>query len=425
VPATVTPILPVTGQSPSTIYVAGDVLAAAALDAALASYGATLAGAQVTFCNASTCTTVTWAATSSTGGGVSVNAGSSSTDYTLGILGDTFTNRFVLRVRFGVPPLVSVAINCAPASALFDTNLAPKAAGSSTGRTFVVQSLSGGGGVKALYSHKARIGGDSNEDQYACLAILFETPLVNGRMEFSADTDRLAAGSTLEFDSGTISGYLSAAGPLGDFRAVGTYAYVARASAAGPLGLAGVRGFHDFSAQVADLAPRYSLKLTTPDGTVTIPISSWQAALKTGGNNQVQAVVPACAPYVAQIAAATLFEVYRVGSYQGGEIAYQMASAPPGQVRFSQSPTSQVAFISGFSPAFADAGLPDSLDRTLADVRSVFVEPSGTRLRCAVDWLLRPGMRAVYGDVTFDVGAVTYFVADGDQYMDVRQVAAG
>jgi hypothetical protein len=102
-----------------------------------------------------------------------------------------------------------------------------------------------------------------------------------------------------------------------------------------------------------------------------------------------------------------------------------MASAVPNFVQLAQGPNRYTALMSGYSVAFAaDAGLPESLNRRLLDVRSVFVEPSGMRIRCAVDWLLRPGMRAVHGAVTFDVGTISYYVADGDQYMDVKEAEA-
>jgi hypothetical protein len=197
------------------------------------------------------------------------------------------------------------------------------------------------------------------------------------------------------------------------------------ASALGPLGAQRIRGFHDFSAQVGDLPPRYVMDLTTPGGDVRVPIGSWQATLQTDGQCYVQCVIPACDPYLTAINAATAFTIYRTGSLPGVEISYQMASATPEFVQLAQGPNRYTTLMSGYSVAFAaDAGLPSTLNRPLLDVRSVFDEPSGLRIRCAIDWLLRPGMRAVHSAITFDVGSIGYYVADGDQYMDVKEAEA-
>lgn len=415
-PVTVTPVLPVTGQSPQVIYTAGDVLAAAALDTGSLN-GAGMAGITFTVVRSSgSVTTYTWANLGGTTGGYVDNA-----DLTFGLTGDTFTNRWIL-VNKKSDQIVSVAINGVPGRVCFDTDLSPKATGSSSGKSLVIN-VGSGFNPKAVYSHKVRIGGESNEDQYACLSLLFETPITNaGRVEFSADTDKLASGSDFDYDAGTVSGYVSAPGPLGAPALVGFYSYVGAISCPSPLGAARLRAFHDFSAQVADVSPRYVMDLSTPSGEVRAPISSWQATLQTDGQCYVQCVIPACEPYLAAINAATAFTIYRAGSLPGIEISYQMASAVPNFVQLAQGPSRYTANMSGYSAAFAaDAGLPASLDRPLLAVRSVFVEPSGMRVRCAVDWLLRPGMRAVHGAVTFDVGSIGYYVADGDQYMDVQE----
>ena len=220
-------------------------------------------------------------------------------------------------------------------------------------------------------------------------------------------------------------GSVAAASPLGAARVTASFPVVALCAAASPLGAALAKAFHDFSALLGDTVTRYVMDLTTPGGLVRVPISSWQATLRTGGSNYVQCVVPAVAEWVASINAATAFEITRTATPAGGAaIEYQMASAPLEQIQLSQGPTNYTAVLSGYSPAFAEDEAPDAAyDRHLAGVRSVNSGSTGIRVRCAIDWLLRPAQRAYLPDgSSFIVGYVNYYQPQGnDSYMDAGE----
>jgi len=197
------------------------------------------------------------------------------------------------------------------------------------------------------------------------------------------------------------------------------------AAAPSPLDTAYALAYHDFTGQLGDAVTRYVMDLTTPGGLVRVPISSWQATLRTGASNYVQCVVPAVADWVASINAATAFTITRTATPAGGAaIEYEMAAAPLEQIQLSQGPTNYTAVLSGYSPAFAEDEAPDAAyDRHLAGVRSVNSGSTGIRVRCAIDWLLRPAQRAYLPDgSSFIVGYVNYYQPQGnDSYMDAGE----
>lgn len=188
------------------------------------------------------------------------------------------------------------------------------------------------------------------------------------------------------------------------------------------VGLPGTRALvvSDFAAVLGETVTRYVMDLATPSGTVRVPISSWQATLQTGGSNYVQCVVPACADWVGAITAATVFVIYRQAASSAGVIDYEMARAPMSQRQFDRGPERQTCTLSGYSTGFAlDSNPPAVYDRALVGVRSIS-SGGGMRVRCAVDWLLRPGHRAFAEGAAFVVDYINYYAPkSGDSYMDV------
>lgn len=195
---------------------------------------------------------------------------------------------------------------------------------------------------------------------------------------------------------------------------------LATASAPTMLGAAQVLAYHDFTVGLGDVLTRYVLDLVTPTGTVRVPMSSWQATLQTGRSNFVQAVVPAVLDWVTSINAATEFAIVRTASIPGGGvIEYEMARAPLGEARFDRGPNRYTCTLTGYSDGFAVDETPvAATDRTLQQVRSVSSGSGGVRVRCAIDWLLRPGQRALVDGVPFTVAYINYYVNGNDAYMD-------
>jgi len=155
-----------------------------------------------------------------------------------------------------------------------------------------------------------------------------------------------------------------------------------------------------------------------------VPISSWQATLQTGAKNYVQGVVPAVADWIDAINDATEFVITRAADTSVGRIEYEMARAPLEQISIARGPTNYTATLSGYSTAFAENEEPDAAyDRTLTGIRSTTTGTAATRVRCAIDWLLRPGQRAYYDEgASFVVSYINYYVpATGDAYMDVGE----
>lgn len=188
-----------------------------------------------------------------------------------------------------------------------------------------------------------------------------------------------------------------------------------------PLGAAAVLATHDFTGQLGDAVTLYVMDLITPGGTVRVPISSWQATLQTGSSNYVQCVVPACLIWVPALNSATEFVIYRKAVLPSGlAIEYEMARAPATQVQFDRGPQRYTCTLSGYSPAFAENLTPPAVyNRNLAGVRSIS-SGSSMRVRCAIDWFLRPGQRAYVEDASFVVSYINYYAPSGfDAYMDV------
>jgi hypothetical protein len=239
-----------------------------------------------------------------------------------------------------------------------------------------------------------------------------------------------------------VDALLSDAGPLGQPSIVGNhlFAFASAPSVLGPelalafhlfaradvpsmLGAANPLAVHDFTGQLGDATTYYVMDLTTPSGTVRVPISSWQATLQTGLSNYVQCVVPAAQSYVTQINAATQFKILRQVTLPSGfVIEYQMASGPVQTVTLDQGPFRYTATIAGYSSGFAINETPSpAYNRTMSGLRSVSVSEGKARVRCSIDWLLRPAQRVFAGDRNFIVSYINYYVGNNDAYMEVGE----
>lgn len=225
-----------------------------------------------------------------------------------------------------------------------------------------------------------------------------------------------------------VHGVVLVPGPLGSPAVLAEFPVLATASAPSMLSACGVLAYHDFTPALGDVVTRYVLDLVTPGGLVRVPMSSWQATLQTGRSNYVQAVVPAVLGWVDAINLATEFVVSRVAVLpDGSALEYEMARAPVGQAQFDRGPQRYTCTLSGYSPGFAvDAAPPVVYDRDLVAVRSVSSGSGGMRVRCEIDWLLRPGHRAFALGVPFVVAYINYYVmlqdnGRGDAYMDAGE----
>jgi hypothetical protein len=177
-----------------------------------------------------------------------------------------------------------------------------------------------------------------------------------------------------------------------------------------------------------DASVHYVMDLLVDGELVRVPISSWQSTLQTDSDNYMQCVVPACGDWLDTINAATEFVVSRVSTlypaYGSASVEGPLVRGPVQTVAASRGATNYSAVISGYTDPLPENDDPDAIyDRELQDVRSIATYGETISIRCGIDWLLRPGQRAVYGSVNFVVSYINYYVtsyaASVDAYMDV------
>lgn len=217
----------------------------------------------------------------------------------------------------------------------------------------------------------------------------------------------------------------SAPSPLHTVQVLGGIGVGSWSSAPSMLGAASALVNHDFTVALGDVTARYLMDLVTPSGLVRAPISSWQATLQTGGKCYVQAVVPASTQYADAINAASEFVISRAAVLPSGmQVEQEMARAPV-SAQFDRGSMRETCTISGYADAFAASENPSSeYDRTLSRIRSMSSGAGGMRVRCAVDWLLRPGQRAYANGVPMIADYINYYApTGGDSYMDVGERA--
>lgn len=212
---------------------------------------------------------------------------------------------------------------------------------------------------------------------------------------------------------------------------------LAISSARSPLGprngyiRASILAYHDFSTAIGDDVPIFyagEISIgTAPRETHRVRISSWQATVQRDRQSYLQMVVPAIAEQVDLIDQAlsdptSEIAVVRIARLPDGvEIERQMALAPLDTPQIARGPERMTATLSGYMLRFYPAGeRPEATDRLLTGVRSVTTGQGGPRVRCSIDWLLEPGVRAIYSDSeSMVVDYINYYVTGSDAFMDV------
>lgn len=247
-------------------------------------------------------------------------------------------------------------------------------------------------------------------------------------------------------------GYISAPGPLAAPMATGTgqpeqgYAsapsmlsapftladvtIASLVSVPSPLIGAQVVTFSDFSTAPELLRSTEYYVCDIVDGADThrVKISSWQATLQLDASNYLQAVIPACDQYtdmLTGLSAGAQFIISKGARLSNGTNVENELARAPVSLRFDQGPMRHTCTMSGYSDAFTLPTSPSAVtDRTLRDVRSSSTDTGGRRFRCAIDWFLRPGQKAIYKEQTMTVAYMNYYVTmdgQGDAYMDVGE----
>jgi hypothetical protein len=226
-----------------------------------------------------------------------------------------------------------------------------------------------------------------------------------------------------------VIGYLKAGTPLGNNpRAYGSSLTVGFVSASSMLGAAALSAFHDFTATIPS---RYVDYYVMRINGVQIPISSWQATLRRTNSNYAQCVVPGAFEYIDFIVDAaeqeSEFVIYKGILFLKNNlrIEQEIVRSPIQDFAFDRGPGNATCTLRGYFRSFVPGeDNTQAQNRTLQKVRSISATSSRTRVRCDIDWFLRPGRKAFFENTEIDVGFINYYVtSSGDGYMDVGDAA--
>lgn len=165
--------------------------------------------------------------------------------------------------------------------------------------------------------------------------------------------------------------------------------------------------------------PYYACDVTVDGVTRRIPISSWQASLKVG-TSYVQAVIPSIqnddSDWILS-GADVSFAVYKGARLSDGASREELiANAPADDPALSGGWLNKTLMLKGYTQ-LEDA--PGTM-RELTGVQMMM----GDRVRCDIDFFLRPGQQAVALGRTITVGYINYYANDAQQYMDVGETSA-
>jgi len=181
--------------------------------------------------------------------------------------------------------------------------------------------------------------------------------------------------------------------------------------------------FEDWSASIDPVTSQTYYAMELDDGVldaIRIPISSWQATVQLDRSSYAQCVIPAATDWVDPVTDRNTgeFIIYRGVRYSDGSTQEsELARAPVQTVRFDSGPINATMVLEGYATLAPPTQI---LTRTLQNVRSESTT-NGLRVRCDIDWFLRPGQLAVSRGTTITVGYINYYVNSSDQYMDVGE----
>ena len=154
---------------------------------------------------------------------------------------------------------------------------------------------------------------------------------------------------------------------------------------------------------------------------VRVPMMYLQATLNSRRSNFLSVVLPSDDSFIPLITERLggTFAVIRGVLKSGGTVReVEMFEAPISLPGRSIGPTSSSIPLSGYTPAYVPTGALAGITRRLQHIRTITTGVE-TRIRCAVDWWLKPGMIADTGTFTFEVGYINYYVTDNDAYCDI------
>lgn len=192
---------------------------------------------------------------------------------------------------------------------------------------------------------------------------------------------------------------------------------------ASPLSPAGLRARHEAGSLLASEPPRYALDLLIGETALRVPISSWQSTQQLERAGYLQCTIPACAPWVTAIEAATEFVVVQLRRTTAGEaVAIEMARAPIDNRSFDRGTRNFTATVSGYPAPWSAPEDAPGTPRVLTGVRSRDFGTGPARVRASITWDLRPGDWVDADGLVFRVDYLNAYVpTNGDAYMDIGE----
>lgn len=183
----------------------------------------------------------------------------------------------------------------------------------------------------------------------------------------------------------------------------------------------GGASFEDWSGLVDPLTTQIYYALEIDDGTlapVRVPMSSWQATIQNDRASYTQAVVPNAPKWMPEIDARRTGKmyIYRGARFDDGSEKESLLAEAPFSIRTDEGKIKSTITLSGY----VKINYSESAKRVLEGIRTKSVT-TGLRVRCALDWFLRPGMVAEADGTTFTVSYINYYVTPRDEYMDVGE----
>jgi len=177
----------------------------------------------------------------------------------------------------------------------------------------------------------------------------------------------------------------------------------------------------DFQSLITDPTEYYVARITG-DPVLEVPISSWQATLRTDGEAFLQIVIPNAGQYVNEIGLrqpTSTMQVYRRTVIDGNQVESLFANTRITTIEIARGSRNYTATLRGYFDKW-DAPAPSTI-YDLKNVRTVFQSSTGSiRARCDIDWNVRPNYQVTVEGSQFTVGYVNFYVpAVGDSYMDV------
>lgn len=251
----------------------------------------------------------------------------------------------------------------------------------------------------------------------------------NQLIEASLSYDKASGTATLTVDGvERVSIDVSAADPI-VFSDVYVEARNSSEAAAPAWGIASIQveatGAPDLS-QVESY--RYAADIETPGGSVRVPISSWQATLKTTESSWAQIVIPSAGANAEAIEEATEFAVSAIALSADGSVIgeVEIVRCAVGQVQYSRGPYRETVVVSGYLPGATATDSPSADDdKTISGVQMRFVSGGTIRYRCPLDPTMRPTFRLYTEDGTLQADSVSFYALLPQAYMDVTAVPFG